>query len=107
MNMAYMRGDPYIYSSGNNIEFHAGGGHVSLAKEYVDAFVLMRMSQLLENEPAFKAAVDVATGYAGNFGGDAFLRLIGKPTAIDFVKARIQQRAARNERHDDTDDGRS
>lgn len=92
--MSYMRGDPYIYSTGETIEIYSSGGaHLSLDMDTFDALVVMRMAQLIETQENFEAFLaEVAQRYAGNFGADALRKMLGRPTAMDYIRALVAKR---------------
>lgn len=98
MKMAYMRGVPYVYSTGGTMEIYAEG-HVSLPIDQFDALVLMRFAQILDrgHDALEEEMVRVAGTYAGNFGCDALLKLLGQPTVMDYLRERFQRKM--------TDDG--
>jgi hypothetical protein len=87
--MSYMRGDPYVYSSGDGVEIIVGGGRVTIDDAHLDALALMRLAEMMEDKEQLDAALAVVEEESGNFGGTALNRLIGAPGGTDILKSMV------------------
>lgn len=79
--MAYMRGEFYVWSDGDNMHIN----DVVMPDEVFDQLVAMRWARMDEQERATarEAAVE---NYSGNLGCVALCRELGRPSAIDMIK---------------------
>lgn len=91
--MAYMRGDPYIYSDGESLQIHYHGNSLALPMEIFDQLVVMRWYRMTP-EQREAVASDTYQQHSGNFGTDGIARHLGQPTTMDLVK---QDAALRND----------
>lgn len=89
--MAYMRGDPYVYSDGKNLHIHCEGSYVAIPDktfEELAAMYFLRMSEQ-EREKAIKRAYK---NHGGNFGCEGVAKHLGKPSGYDMVHAKAEAR---------------
>lgn len=83
--MAYMRGEPYVYSDGRNLHIHSKGGNVSIPdKTFAElaAMYFLRMEEP-EREKAIKRAYK---NHGGNFGCEGVAKHLGKKSGYDLMR---------------------
>lgn len=82
--MAYLRGEYYTYSDGENIHLPH-----SMPMKIFDSLVMMRFWQLSmkEKTQAELRAMEIA---GGNFGCDALSKKYGRETTMDFVRRMVK-----------------
>ena len=87
-NMAYMRGEYYIWSDGTNIHFQGSVPHCwsFLPCNIFDALVVMRFTELIKQKKKLKSAINKALEYQGNFGCDALCRILGEKDTKTILK---------------------
>lgn len=88
--MSYMRGDPYIYSDGINLNIYYKGSSVYLPMDAFDELVAMHWHRMTADKQ--RAATERAYLYhADNFGADGVARQLGKPTVAEQVAEQVKE----------------
>lgn len=77
-----MRGERYVYSSGDTLEWHGPEGAISIPMDVMDEYVVMRLARMSDAEIG-EAALRAYDNHVGNFGFDGLAKMLDLPTIID------------------------
>lgn len=83
--MAYMRGEHYVWSDGENLHLMGPGGEMTIPNtvfEELSAMYFLRLTEK-EREDAIHRAYE---NHGGNFGCEGVAKYLGKPSGYDMLK---------------------
>lgn len=88
--MAYMRGEYYIYNSGDQVEFLTPELAGCIPREKLEDLATMVFLRLVKEGHAQEVIERVYYEYAGNFGADGVAVYLGQPTTMERIKQEIE-----------------
>lgn len=96
--MAYMRGDFYVWSDGENLHIHSPdrSNELVIPDETFEELAAMYFLRMTEEERE-KAIERAYVNHGGNFGCEGVAKHLGKPSGYDMLERMAAEREEQNE----------